>query len=61
MELTLKGILTHLASWFVAGIGLGLGWWLGGKLKDLACKLIPAKKCAEAPKVLTENKPEQKA
>lgn len=60
MELTLKGILMHLAGWFVAGTGLALGWWLGNCVKDLICKLKPCKKAADAPKVLTETKPEEK-
>lgn len=55
MELTLKSILNHLASWFVAGVGLGLGWWIGNMVKDVICKLKPAKKAA-APKVLTDEK-----
>jgi hypothetical protein len=53
MELTLKSISMHLASWFVAGIGLGLGWWIGNSIKDVICKLKPGKK---APKVLTDEK-----
>ena len=53
MELTLKSILNHLASWFVAGVGLGLGWWVGGMIKDVICKLKPAKKAA--PQVLTDE------
>jgi len=53
MELTLKSISMQLASWFVAGIGLGLGWWIGNSIKDVICKLKPGKK---APKVLTDEK-----
>lgn len=53
MVLTLKGVLTHLADWFVSGIGLGLGWWIGNSIKDVICKLKPGKK---APKVLTDEK-----
>lgn len=55
MELTLKGILNHLAAWLVSGIGLALGWWIGNMVKDIICKLKPAKKAA-APQVLTDEK-----
>lgn len=52
MEFTLKAVVAHLASWIVAGAGLGIGYHGLVQLLKFGGKLIPKKsaKTTEAPK-----------
>lgn len=48
-----ESLVNYLIGWFVAGIGLAIGWRLGSLGVDLVCKLV--KKPAVQTKVLNEQ------